>query len=632
MKQKITTLLLAVSFLFPARAYDFSAANEDGVTIYYNLVSATDRTVEVAQSDNYSYVGMITIPETTTYGGMEFTVTTIGSYASYCCSSLIGVKLPPTIVEIKNAAFSNCTLLESIYIPDGVTVIGNGAFNECLKLQGVRLPQGNVTLGRNCFGECSNLKEIYLPSGVQPAASSIFSYTYLEKIYIEDLKKFVETDYGFYLHSPFDLYLNETKVVNMVVPDGCTTFEELGPCKSLKTIVLPNECTTIRASGLKGCENLQQISLGSGLTEISPYGLEKCSALEKIFCRSTTPPSVSSTELADINKVTCKLYVPEGSVDAYRAADGWGEFLFVEGYDFSQDNGIGTGVSTEDEEMESTPGRDLPGLGNVSNNHVYCYYDNSETKWSTVYIYYWNTNGTSSSAPYPGTACHYVGNDLWIYEWNLSRPGDYLLFNGGMGNWWTKSDDIAWVNGGVYGNDGVLLGTLPFPGESGVPSLYDPIEDLDLYLRGGMNDWDLDEAYKFSTEDGVVYTLELEELGADTPFVIANSDYSVSFCGVQNMSANTRYFLPADDRYGNCSAASNLRNLTISFIPGCASFGSFKIAGNEEGSGVETIETPQAEDGPAEYYDLQGRRLRGPIQGIYLERRGSVVTKRIIKP
>ncbi|MCC8176939.1 MAG: hypothetical protein LUC85_07340 [Bacteroidales bacterium] len=30
-----------------------------------------------------------------------------------------------------------------------------------------------------------------------------------------------------------------------------------------------------------------------------------------------------------------------------------------------------------------------------------------------------------------------------------------------------------------------------------------------------------------------------------------------------------------------------------------------------------------------EYYDLQGRRLRGPIDGFYLERRGGKVTKHV---
>lgn len=40
----------------------------------------------------------------------------------------------------------------------------------------------------------------------------------------------------------------------------------------------------------------------------------------------------------------------------------------------------------------------------------------------------------------------------------------------------------------------------------------------------------------------------------------------------------------------------------------------------------ETVARPQA-DAPAEYYDLSGRRIAGPVPGVYIVRRGAAVTK-----
>ena len=86
-------------------AHDFEV---DG--IYYNIISSTDMTVEVTYPGNsygsYSneYSATVTIPESATYSGSTYSVTSIGEAAFYECSSLTSVTVP-SHTEIENNAF-----------------------------------------------------------------------------------------------------------------------------------------------------------------------------------------------------------------------------------------------------------------------------------------------------------------------------------------------------------------------------------------------------------------------------------------------------------------------------------------------------------------------------------------------
>lgn len=48
-------------------------------------------------------------------------------------------------------------------------------------------------------------------------------------------------------------------------------------------------------------------------------------------------------------------------------------------------------------------------------------------------------------------------------------------------------------------------------------------------------------------------------------------------------------------------------------------------------TGVETVESASAPAAPSEYFDLSGRRVKNPTAGIYIVRRGSSVTKEVVR-
>ena len=156
----LTLLCLSLS----ARAHD---AEVDG--IFYNL-DADNKTATVTfQGDNYDsynneYSGDVVIPETVTYNGITYSVTSLGW-----------------------ACFTYCSSLTSITIPNSVTSVGEYCFYGCSGLTSITIPNSVTSLGDCCFENCSSLTSIYmLPSTPPSTGSNMFYNAPLETVYVVD--------------------------------------------------------------------------------------------------------------------------------------------------------------------------------------------------------------------------------------------------------------------------------------------------------------------------------------------------------------------------------------------------------------------------------------------------------------
>ncbi len=141
MKRK---LLLLIAALLPivACAYD---AEIDG--IYYNFKGdEATVTYQIYQSSYPYYIsdytGAVAIPESVTYNGKTYIVTSIGS-----------------------TAFSNCSDLTTITIPNSVTNIYGGAFSGC-KLRNVLIKRTTPPSGSSAFSNQTYYHTtLYIPTG-----------------------------------------------------------------------------------------------------------------------------------------------------------------------------------------------------------------------------------------------------------------------------------------------------------------------------------------------------------------------------------------------------------------------------------------------------------------------------------
>ena len=83
-------------------------------------------------------------------------VTNIGDYAFYNCTSLTSVTIPDSVTSIGLGAFQGCSGLTSITIPDSVTRIGNSAFYGC-GFTSVTIGSGVTRIEKFAFAQCTSL-------------------------------------------------------------------------------------------------------------------------------------------------------------------------------------------------------------------------------------------------------------------------------------------------------------------------------------------------------------------------------------------------------------------------------------------------------------------------------------------
>ena len=187
-------------------------------------------------------------------------VTSIGNYAFYGCSSLTSIIIPDSVTSIGNRAFYGCSSLTSITIPNGVTSIGYRAFSGCSSLTSITIPNSVTSIGDDAFSGCSSLTSITIPNGVTSIGSDAFSGC--------------------------------NSLTSITIPNGVTSIgsSAFSGCNSLTSITIPDSVTSIGNRAFMDCTSLTSVTIPDGVTSIGDYAFSGCSSLTSI----TIPESVTS--------------------------------------------------------------------------------------------------------------------------------------------------------------------------------------------------------------------------------------------------------------------------------------------------------------------------------------------------
>ena len=281
-------------------------------------------------------------------------------------------KLPKTLKKIGNEAFSYNVLLKELIVPESVKEIGRNFLFFSIGIEKVRLPDNLEVMNDLFFAECRKLKEVNIPSHLRKMYDCIF-YNCLEvSPSVAILPETVEILDG-------AAYYGLSTIEEVVVPKNVRVlrgaFEGMAGLR--KATILTDKLTEIGDDAFFWCSALEEVNIPDGITRIGegaffwnlrlrkvnipstviriekhafdsapldsidiPAGVTFIGRnafwnnrnLQKVYSRPAIPP-VTNEWTGESSYLPFRhsadeaiLYVPKGSVSAYRASEVFSEF------------------------------------------------------------------------------------------------------------------------------------------------------------------------------------------------------------------------------------------------------------------------------------------------------------------
>ena len=282
-------LILALNFILSLSlfAYDFQIGD-----LCYSITSTLERTVSV-EAGSSSLNGDVVIPSIVTYNDVDFTVT-----------------------YIADNGFSKCYNITSLTIPNSVKGIGYMGLGWCHYLNTIVLDN---------------------PSSLFSVGSYAFDYDWRAfktvRIINADEKVLLNEGAGILGTSSLpthELFINEEKVVDYKVTDGVETINTcFRYCNSIETLSMPNSVTSIVDYACYSCTALKTVTLSSKLESIGYSAFAECPELRTIYAKSIVPPSIDASTFPNGAYMFATVYVPKGTLSAYKNANIWSDFSII---------------------------------------------------------------------------------------------------------------------------------------------------------------------------------------------------------------------------------------------------------------------------------------------------------------
>ena len=271
-------------------------------------------------------------------------VISIGNSAFYGCSGLTSITIPNSTIYIGSNAFANCTGVPLLDIPNNVTKIGENAFENVQMIRYCGIAQGQPWGAQNRERSISNAQkgDLYYNMDYCNQTAKV-TYKSTEEFFDSDcwmstdldgrpqqyceVKRYPEYNKDWNISTVnIPAYINySTTICDVAEIEEFAFFR----CNSLSTVTIPCNVTTIGGGAFAFCSSLNSVTcyaIEPPEMDTAIYNYEWYTTAVNTSWRQdyTSPSHYGVFEGIDCSQIP--LYVPRGSVAAYKAAEQWKQF------------------------------------------------------------------------------------------------------------------------------------------------------------------------------------------------------------------------------------------------------------------------------------------------------------------
>ena len=540
-------------------------------------------------------------------------VTTIGDAAFYGCSSLTSIVIPNNVTRIGNYAFRDCYGLTSIeFNAENCTSMGSDGypvFGDCTALSTVTIGENVKNIPAYAFYDCTGLTSIVIPNSVTSIGNYAFRGCYgltsiefnaenctsmgsdgypvfgdctaLSTVTIGENVKNIPA-YAFYNCDG----LTSIEIPNSVTNIGSSAFYG---CKALTSVVIGNSVTTMGNYAFRGCTGLTSIVIGNSVTTIGSNAFYNCSKLKTV---------INFSNLTFIKGSNNNGYVAYYADKVYNASN----CSIVDDFIFVKPNNVNTLLYYLGNATELTLPADCKGENYVIGANVF------------------KDNTTISSIVIPNSVTS-IGEGAFSGCTGLEK-----VYINDLAAWCGIDFGSADANPLYYAKNLYLNGELLT--ELSIPAEIAEVKDYAFYNCNGVTNIDIVDGVKSIGNSAFYGCCDLETLYisntiesiGDYAFAECNNIIDIKIGSKKAIAASKNIF--SSDAYNNaCLYVPTGRNFAYKKT---APWSNFYIV-EMDFTGIDEV---KAENGKVKtVYDLQGRKVENPTNGVYIINGKKVVIK-----
>lgn len=223
-------------------------------------------------------------------------------------ANLTKVTFAQGTTAIQDRIFFGCVALRTIIIPDEVEYIGPGAFAGCEALREIHLPASLQVLNNRLFRGCP-IRSLEIPAGVEEIEGSALLGTNIAKLTV----------------NPDNTVFDSRDNCNAIIRTANNTL-----VAATDGAFIPATVDSIEQEAFNELYGIRSLTLPANLKHIAPYGFMNLENLTLITSHIQKPAGVLEQDAFENwygnTYETATLYVPSGTLAAYRADEQWNRF------------------------------------------------------------------------------------------------------------------------------------------------------------------------------------------------------------------------------------------------------------------------------------------------------------------